>query len=121
MPRRRMQLVEVEPARVKTAIRQSSRLALLLAIAVGLWLFLWFGPTAVRQARWMAESREVLPAVQASLIADQRFGELRAFVSTGCSVVVFGTIRSEEDEHALHDALRAIAFPHGLVLLARIE
>lgn len=83
--------------------------------------FAWFGPTGIRQARWMAESRQVLPAVSDRLASDSRFAGLEAFVSTGCNIVVYGSVRSEEDARDLRSVLDGIMFPHGVLNLVRVE
>ncbi len=94
---------------------------MLIAVAVGLGLFAWFGPTGVRQARWMAESSEVLPTVQGRLASDRRFAGLTAFVSTGCNIVVCGNVSSEQDKRDLRAVLGDIAFPHGVRLVVRVQ
>ena len=98
-----------------------TRLAMLVAVAVGLGLFAWFGPTGVRQARWMAESREVLPTVQGRLGSDQRFAALTAFVSTGCNIVVCGNVNSEQDKQDLQAVLGDVVFPHGVRFVVSVE
>jgi len=94
---------------------------MLIAVAVGLGLFAWFGPTGVRQARWMAESREVLPTVQGKLASDRRFAGLTAFVSTGCNIVVCGDVSSEQDEQDLRTVLGDVACPHGVQFVVRVK
>lgn len=103
------------------AATKKTRLAMLIAVAVGLALIAWFGPTGVRQARWMAESHEVLPTVQGRLASDQRFAGLTAFVSTGCNIVVCGNVNSEQDKHDVQAVLSDVVFPHGVRFVVRIE
>jgi hypothetical protein len=103
------------------AATKKTRLAMLIAVAVGLALFAWFGPTGVRQARWMAESREVLPTVQGRLASDQRFAGLTVFVSTGCNIVVCGNVNSKQDEQDLRALLGDVVFPHGVRFVVRVE
>jgi len=89
--------------------------------AVAIWSFAWFGPTGIRQARWMAESRQVLPAVSERLAADGRFVGLKAFVSSGCNIVVIGNVSSEEHERELRSLMEGITFPHGIRYVVHIE
>lgn len=103
------------------AATKRTRLAMLIAVAVGLGLFAWFGPTGVRQARWMAESREVLPMVQGRLVSDQRFAGLTAFVSTGCNIVVCGNVNSEQAKQDVQAVLGDVVFPHGVRFVVRVE
>jgi hypothetical protein len=89
--------------------------------AVAIWSFVWFGPTGIRQARWMAESRQVLPAVSDRLASDGRFAGLKTFVSTGCNVVVVGNVSSEEDLRELRSMMGGITFPHGIAYVVHVE
>ena len=89
-------------------------------IAVAVWGSFFFGPTG-RQARWMAESQEVLPRVRCVLDSDVRFAGVRAGVSTGCQVLVLGSVRDEQDLRDLQLALASIEFPHGVLSFVRLE
>src|SRR5262245_19846085 len=90
------------------------KLLLASAAALGAWIFVFFGPTGIRQARWMAESREVLPTVESRLASDMRFARLTAFVGTGCSIVVCGQFAAEEDSRDVRAIMDGIVFPHGV-------
>lgn len=96
------------------SIRKHRRLLVLLMVAVGVWSLVFFGPTGVRQMRWMADSRDSLPTVQRSLDAETRFSDVYAGVSTGGQVLVHGRVRSEQDLRDLRALLASIAFPHGV-------
>src|SRR5262245_46203775 len=91
------------------------------AAAIGAWTFAFSGPTGIRQARWMAESRDVLPAVEGRLASGERFAGLRAFVSTGCNIVVCGTVSRERDARDLRAVMGDITFPHGIEFVVRVE
>jgi len=97
------------------------KLTLASAAAVGAWGFAFFGPTGIRQARWMGESRQVLPTVESRLASDSRFAGLTAFVSTGCNIVVCGTVGSEAGARDVRSIMDGIEFPHGVTFVVRVE
>jgi hypothetical protein len=97
------------------------KLTLASAAALGAWCFAFFGPAGIRQARWMAESRQVLPAVESRLASDSRFAGLTAFVSTGCNIVVAGIVGSEAGAHDVRAIMDGITFPHGVTFAVRVE
>jgi hypothetical protein len=103
------------------AQQRRARLAVLLVAAAGLGAFAWFGPTGIRQARWMAESREILPTVEGRLASEKRFAGLTAFVSTGCNIVIIGNVGSETDAQDVRAASHDITFPHGVLYRVRVE
>src|SRR5204863_9730054 len=78
--------------RATMAQQRRARLAVLLVVAAPLGASAWFGPTAIRQARWMAESRQVLPVVLARLASHPKFVAVKAGVSTGWHVLVYGQV-----------------------------
>ena len=103
------------------AQQRRARLAVLLVVAAPLGASAWFGPTAIRQARWMAESRQVLPVVLERLASHPKFVAVKAGVSTGCDVLVYGQVASESDAADLQSVLADIPFPHGVLYRVRVE
>jgi hypothetical protein len=97
------------------------KLVLASAAALGAWIFALFGDTGIRQARWMAESRAVLPTVVGRVASDRRFAGLTASVSTGCNIVVYGNVASGKDAQDLRTILADVTFPHGVAYVVRVE
>jgi len=95
------------------------KLALASALALGSWGYVFFGPTGVRQLRWMADSRQVVPAIESRLASDPRFAGIMVAVSTSGEIVVAGTVQSEADARELRALLGGITFPHGISVIVR--
>jgi hypothetical protein len=89
--------------------------------AVAVWGYVLFLSPASRQQRWMAESRRLLPRVQSVLGSDARFGSVRVGVSTGCDVIVRGSVASEQALEDLQLVLGSIEFPHGVLCYVTVE
>jgi hypothetical protein len=89
--------------------------------AVVVWGYVLFLSPGGRQARWMAESREVLPRLQSALDSESRFAHVLVGVSTSCQVVVLGLVRSERDLQDLQALLASIDFPHGVYCEVTVE
>ena len=77
--------------------------------------------TGVRQMRWMAESRQVVPAVRSRLASDSRFDGVQVLVGTCCSVVVAGSVRSQADARDVRFLMDGIVFPHGVNFIVAIK
>lgn len=71
--------------------------------------------------RWMAESRQVVPAVRSRLASDSRFDGVQVLVGTCCSVVVAGSVRSQADARDVRFLMDGIVFPHGVNFIVAIK
>jgi hypothetical protein len=97
------------------------RLPLMVGVLAVLGCYVWFGPTAMRQARWMAEARERVPEVEALLQSDQRFADCKVGVSTGGGLLVVGRVRSREHLRDLQRQLDPIRVSGGTACVVRVE
>jgi len=97
------------------------RLPLLLAILVALGGYVWCGPTSVRQARWMAEAREQVPAVEAVIRSDPHFADCRVGVHTGGGILIVGSVRAESHLQDLKHQLRPIRVSGGTAYVVRVQ
>lgn len=79
--------------------------AVLLAAASLAYLF--FGDTAVAQARHMRQARRHLPVVRQTISARQEFGHVTAGVGTGAggSILVTGRVASQSDLESLRQCI----------------
>ncbi len=103
------------------ADRSKLRVWILLAMATGLGCYVWFGPTAFRQARMMDQARERLPFVVDRISSAAAFLGVTAGVSTGGGIVVAGHVGCQRDLQRLKDLLEPSAVWGGINYVVRVE
>lgn len=105
--------------------RSTARIGLLVAasMAIGSLLYLWYGPTAVRQRRWMGMAREHVPVVEALLFAGEGFEAMRVGVGTGGggTLLVVGSVATQDDLQRLRTVVAGSKPPVETVFAVRVE
>ena len=104
-------------------MRRDVRLLTLVSVAAGLTLFVLFGPTAVRQQRWMAMARRHVPAVEALLRSDPAFADVTVGVGTGGggTLLVVGHVAEPRDLERLRTIVAGTAPPVETVYVVRVQ
>ena len=98
------------------------RIALLGLAAIGSVLYVWFGPTAIRQQRWMNMARGHVPIVEALLRADTAYEHVTTGVGTGGGgiLLVVGTVPTDADLQRLRTLVDGSRPPVETVFVVRI-
>ena len=100
--------------------RSRVTLVALVVAALGVGVYAWFGPTALRQARRMAVVREHIPIVERQLATDPTLADVRLFVATGYggTLGVNTTVGSEAELEQVKRAVDATSPLCGVLYVA---
>jgi len=95
-------------------------LGMLCVSAIAVAAYAWFGPTAFRQARRMAEVREHIPVVRRNLAVDPAFADVVLSVCTGRggALAVSAVVKSEAEMNRIKLAVAATCPPFGVFYIA---
>jgi hypothetical protein len=106
-------------------IRLSPRFRLLatLTVVAGIWLYAWFGPTAIRQWRRIGMARDHVPVLEPLLRRESIFGDVDVGGGTagGGTLLLVGHVASPAELQRLQSLVAATNPPVEAVYAVRVN